>query len=124
MAAVPTAPAGFPSRIGDRYERVELLGRGGMGEVWRVHDGRLDRTVACKVLHATVSQAAWVRFEEEARVSAQLQHPGIIPVHDVGRLEDGRLWFTMKEVQGRTLQDLITQVHRDWRLGREGPWTF
>ncbi|MCB9674785.1 MAG: SUMF1/EgtB/PvdO family nonheme iron enzyme [Alphaproteobacteria bacterium] len=113
-----------PERIADRYVRRELLGRGGMGEVWRVWDCELHRTVALKVLHGAPSPRTWARFEEEARVAAQLQHPGIIPVHDLGRLDDARMWFTMKEVRGRTLAELIEEVHRDWRLGRERSWTF
>jgi serine/threonine-protein kinase len=115
---------GLPKQIADRYERRALLGKGGMGEVWRVWDTALHRGVALKVLHGIRSPRTWARFEEEARVAAQLQHPGIIPVHDIGHLSDGRLWFTMKEVRGRTLGELIEEVHRNWRLGREGQWTF
>lgn len=115
----------LPEQIGGRrYDRRELLGKGGMGEVWRVWDTELMRSVALKVLHTPKSERTWKRFEEEARVAAQLQHPGIIPVHDVGRLEDGRLWFTMKEVKGQTLEDLIVATHKDWRLGRSSQWTF
>ena len=51
------------------------------------------------------------RFVEEAQVLAQLQHPNIVPIHELGVLEDGRLYFTMKEVQGRPLSDLIAAVH-------------
>ncbi|MCB9669283.1 MAG: SUMF1/EgtB/PvdO family nonheme iron enzyme [Alphaproteobacteria bacterium] len=121
---VPVVDTVVPELIGARYERRELLGKGGMGEVWRVYDRDLRRTVALKVLHTAPSERTWLRFEEEARVAAQLQHPGIIPVYDLGRLEDGRLWFTMKEVRGRTLEELIVQTHREWRLGRTGAWTF
>ncbi len=117
-------PAGVPEHLDDRYDRRVLLGKGGMGEVWRVWDRALHRAVALKVLHGIRSPRTWARFEEEARVAAQLQHPGIIPVHDLGHLPDGRLWFTMKEVRGRTLGELIEDVHRNWRLGREGSWTF
>lgn len=114
----------IPGRVGGRYERRELLGKGGMGEVWRVWDTELQRTVALKVLHSPQSERTWIRFEEEARVAAQLQHPGIIPVHDIGRLDDGRMWFTMKEVRGQTLEDLIVRTHKDWRMGRTGAWGF
>lgn len=115
---------GLPEKVADRYERRDLLGKGGMGEVWRVWDVVLERPVALKVVHGSPSPRTWQRFEEEARVTARLQHPGIVPVHDFGRLEDGRLWFTMKVVQGRTLGDLIQEAHKDWRLGRQGAWTF
>ncbi len=109
-----------PEVVADRYERRSPLGSGGMGEVWRVHDRLLRRTVALKVIRSKlVGERMLVRFREEAQVSAQLQHPGIIPVHDYGQLDDGRVWFTMKEVRGRTLEELLTEVHRAWRLGRD-----
>jgi len=109
-----------PELVADRYERRSPLGSGGMGEVWRVHDRLLRRTVALKVIRSKlVGERMLVRFREEAQVSAQLQHPGIIPVHDYGQLDDGRVWFTMKEVRGRTLEELLTEVHRAWRLGRD-----
>lgn len=98
----------------DRYEDLGPLGTGGMGEVRRVRDRRLGRTLAMKVVRPDrLSQPALVaRFLEEAQATAQLQHPGIVPVHDLGQLPDGRLWFTMKEVTGRTLGQIIRQVHR------------
>jgi len=109
-----------PPVVADRYERRHPLGSGGMGEVWRVFDRTLRRTVALKVIRSQLTaRELLARFEEEAQVTAQLQHPGIIPVHDYGQLDDGRVWFTMKEVQGRTLEDLLQEVHRAWRLGRD-----
>ena len=109
-----------PPVVADRYERRHPLGSGGMGEVWRVFDRTLRRTVALKVIRSQLTaKELLARFEEEAQVTAQLQHPGIIPVHDYGQLDDGRVWFTMKEVQGRTLEDLLQEVHRAWRLGRD-----
>ncbi|MEZ4322841.1 MAG: SUMF1/EgtB/PvdO family nonheme iron enzyme [Myxococcota bacterium] len=103
----------LPERVADRYDRRERLGRGGTSEVWRVFDTQLERAVALKVLHHPAAGSSWERFEAEARVSAQLQHPGIVPVHDLGRLDDGRVWFTMKEVRGRTLGALIDEVHAE-----------
>jgi len=109
----------IPDRIGiaaapGRYERMELLGVGGMGQVYRVRDAQLNRTVALKVLRPELlrSKKAMRLFEEEAQVASQLQHPGIIPIHDMGRLPDGRVWFTMKEVHGQTLEDLLVDHHR------------
>ena len=117
-----------PLLVADRYERRQPLGSGGMGEVWRVHDRLLRRTVALKLIRGKlVGQEVLARFEEEAQVSAQLQHPGIIPVHDYGQLDDGRVWFTMKEVRGRTLEQQLQEVHRAWRLGMnvsESGFTF
>ncbi len=112
-----------------RYEDLGVLGRGGMGEVRRVRDRRLGRTLALKTLHApAVSRPGLLaRFLEEAQATAQLQHPGIVPVYDIGELPDGRLWFTMKEVSGRVLGDVIREVHeyspRRWRMAPSG-WTL
>jgi serine/threonine-protein kinase len=112
------------------YEDLGLLGTGGMGEVRRVLDRRLGRVMAMKILRADLlgNPAAVARFVEEAQATAQLQHPGIVPVHDIGRLPDGRTWFTMREVQGRTLADVIREVHDAspgdrWEAGPSG-WTF
>ncbi len=107
-----------PLFIADRYRRVSLLGRGGMGEVWHVHDEVLDRAVAMKVLRSELSDERGLqRFREEARIAAGLQHPGIVPVHDIGTLDDGRVWFTMKEVKGPTMEQVLVDVHRAWRMG-------
>lgn len=85
------------------------LGEGGMGVVWRARDQRLHRDVAVKVLRsALVTQSTIVRrFEEEAQLTSQLQHPGVPPVHESGRLPDGRPYFCMKIVKGETLGQLL-----------------
>ncbi len=94
------------------YEDRGLLGRGGMGEVRRVYDASLQRTLALKTLKTVASHPLLVqRFIEEARVMAQLQHPGIPPVHEVGELPDGRPYFTMLEVRGATLTEAIAHCH-------------
>ena len=97
------APAGDA-----RYEPLIPLGTGGMGEVWRVRDRALDRTVAMKILKAelTPNPAAVQQFEAEVRLTARLQHPNILPVYDVGQRADGRAWYTMREASGRTLDAL------------------
>lgn len=119
-----------PLRLPDRYTELGRIGIGGMGEVYRVADRVLGRTVAMKVLRddRTEDGDARRRFLEEARVTAQLQHPGIIPVYDLGRLADGRAYYTMREVRGRTLAGLIQEVHAAatgdvWRPSADG-WTF
>ena len=95
-----------------RYLDLGQIGKGGMGEVRRVRDRRLNRVLAMKVMRPDLSTDGRLqRFFEEAQVTAQLQHPSIIPVHDVGRLADGRLFFTMKEVHGRTLSAIIKEIH-------------
>ncbi|APR78462.1 serine/threonine protein kinase [Minicystis rosea] len=95
----------------ERYEDGRLLGSGSFGEVRRVFDRRLERTVAMKILRPealTPAQAA--RFLAEIKLTAGLHHPGIVPVHDYGELPDGRLWFTMAEVRGRTLRAVLDEA--------------
>lgn len=95
------------------YLDLGPLGQGGMGEVRRVWDATLGRALALKVIHpGLIGRArARERFRGEARATAQLQHPGIVPIHEMGTLPDGRPYYTMKEVQGRTLQELIREAH-------------
>ena len=114
----PRPPPGAPvERVvgqGDLgpYEDLGEIGRGGMAEVHGVRDPRLGRTVAMKIIHAHLMDRPLSvrRFAEEARTTAQLQHPGIVPVHEAGQLPDGRPWFTMREVKGETLQVLLRRV--------------
>jgi len=136
-SVVEHAPSPFPSKgktpvsLPDpvRYEDLGLLGQGGMGEVRRVLDRQLGRTLALKVLHRRAQQQPEIaaRFLEEAQATAQLQHPGIIPIYDQGTLRDGRLWFLMKEVAGDTLTEVIQGVHdaspRRWEASPSG-WTL
>ena len=91
----------------------EELGRGGMGAVYQVEDTLLERRLAMKVLHDGLTSCDEIteRFLAEARLTAQLQHPGIVPVHDMGNLPDGRVFFTMREVKGRSFQEYIQAVH-------------
>jgi len=95
--------ADLPDLTGTRYELVEPLGRGGMGAVYRVHDRALERDVAMKVLSGAADAVSLARLEHEARILARLEHPGIVPVHDVGTLPDGRLFYAMKLVRGQRL---------------------
>ena len=115
-----------PGRIAGRYEDLGLIGTGGMGEVRRVRDVVLDRTVAMKIVRGDRAGLthAIARFLEEAHATAQLQHPGIVPVHDVGQLDDGRPWFTMREVRGEPLEDVIRAVHRADGSPSTTGWTF
>jgi serine/threonine protein kinase len=80
------------------------MARGGMGTVYRARDRELDRDVAIKVLAATLfDPSAPQRMEQEARILARLEHPGIVPVHDIGLLQDGRVFYVMQLVQGPRL---------------------
>ncbi|MAQ18561.1 MAG: hypothetical protein CMN30_27660 [Sandaracinus sp.] len=95
------------------YEDLGLIRSGGMGEVRRARDLSLERTVAIKLLHwehlESVSHRE--RFEHEARVTASLQHPSVVPIYDRGVLEGGRPWFVMQEVRGETLAPVIAHLH-------------
>jgi tetratricopeptide (TPR) repeat protein len=94
-----------------RYALLGEVARGGMGAVLRVHDLDFGRTLALKVMLATASQlpTAEQRFLEEARLTGQLQHPGIPPVHELGRLDSGLPFFAMRLVKGNTLAALLQQ---------------
>jgi Tfp pilus assembly protein PilF len=96
---------------GTRYQVVGEIGRGGMGVVLRAHDSSFDRPLAIKVLLAPCQPGADQerRFLEEAGITGRLQHPGIPPAHEVGRLADGRPYFSMKLIEGRTLADLLAE---------------
>jgi serine/threonine-protein kinase len=87
------------------------LGRGGMGEVVRCHDPHLGRDLAVKLLREKYRDLPSVieRFHREARIHARLQHPGIVPIHQLGELPDRRPYFTMKLVEGRTLAVLLRE---------------
>ena len=102
-----------PLDLPDRYWSLGLIGAGSMGEVYRTYDRALRRVLAMKVLRNDLKhpELAVVRFVEEAQITAQLEHPGIVPVHDIGQLPDGRWYFTSKEAKGRTLTEVIREVH-------------
>jgi serine/threonine-protein kinase len=109
--AIPApAPAALPARLG-RYELREEIGRGGMGSVLRGHDPDLGRDLAVKVLlpHQQNDPAVVRRFTKEAQIGGQLQHPGIVPVYEMGHSADQRPYFTMKLIQGRTLAALLNE---------------
>ena len=96
--------AGAAEDPGGRYELREEIGRGGMGVVYRAHDRELQRDVALKVLRAGADAGDLARrLHREARVLASLEHPGMVPVHDVGVLADGLGFYVMKLVRGRRL---------------------
>jgi serine/threonine protein kinase len=92
---------------GRRYITAGEVARGGMGAVLRAVDRDLHREVAMKVLLRANQPLARDRFVEEAQVAGQLEHPNIVPVHDIGVDADGRLFFTMKLVKGRSLADVL-----------------
>ena len=111
METVPTVP-----RIIDNKYRIEqLLGRGGMGAVYRARDVRLDRLVALKVVRAELlgDSDARQRFRREAQIVAGLQHPAIVSIFDYGTLPDGGAYLVMELVRG---EDLRRVLQREGRL--------
>ena len=94
-----------------RFEVRRLLGRGGMSEIRKVFDPVLGRTLALKIgPPAGAPQLLQERFLGEAQASAQLQHPGVVAVHDVGRTHDGRACFTMDVIRGDTLTAILART--------------
>ena len=106
-----------PGGTGDRrplavagYDVGEVIGRGGMGEVLLARDRRIGRDVAIKrMLTADASADALARFLREAQIQARLDHPAIVPVHELGHDAEGRPYFTMKRLAGTTMQELLGQ---------------
>jgi len=94
-----------------RYAELDMLGAGGMGEVFLARDEDIGREVAVKKLHQK-TRASVNRFIREIRSLGSLEHPGIVPIHDVGLDEDGRLFFVMKRLEGETLADVIDALKR------------
>ncbi len=131
VATVPISQVSFLDETGEmastmeevpgRYSQISQYARGGMGRVLLVHDEQIGRNVALKELlpayeakepgqslspvQETASLTA--RFLHEARITGQLEHPSIVPVYEVGRRHDGRMYYTMKLVRGRTLSKAI-----------------
>ncbi|MFF0426037.1 protein kinase [Streptomyces sp. NPDC021012] len=101
--------------IGGRYELATVIGQGGMGQVWTAYDGRLDRRVAVKLLRpatmtgpATAAEELRRRFVRECRVTAQVDHPGLVTVHDAGSDGDD-LYLVMQYVEGSDLADHLAE---------------
>lgn len=126
LAPVPSAP-----RLdfeGQGYSLGEPLGQGGMGEVFAALDPRLERRLALKRLRLppgadpTLERRRLARFIEEARIAGRLEHPGIVPIHALGRDPEGRPFFTMRLVEGQNLAELLEQRRQtstgEWSLTR------
>lgn len=112
-ASEVTVEEGLPIPLDERYEDLGQVTRGGMGEIRRVRDRDLNRVAIMKIIRTDrlETRIALLRFIEEAQITAQLAHPGIPAVHELGRLSDGRVYFTMRQVDGRTLDTVIDRVH-------------
>ena len=105
----------IPSESVGRYLLRRLIGNGSMGEVWLAEDPAIGRHVAVKILRVPQGLSAprrteWEeRFLREARAAGRLSHPGIVPVHDVGKTNDDRPFIVMELVEGRSLDALMEQ---------------
>jgi eukaryotic-like serine/threonine-protein kinase len=93
-----------------RFEELGELGKGGMGEVFLARDHDIDRTVALKKLPEGCDTGQVLRFVEEVRAVGKLEHPNIVPVHDVGIDERGRFFFVMKHLQGESLETIVKKL--------------
>jgi len=112
MASDTSASDVRPPKLPDRYEIVALIGRGGMGDVYRVRDRNLKREIALKLMSVDASdRAAQARFVEEMRVTAQLEHPGIVPIYDCDLVDD-HAYYTMKLMQGETWESVLARMER------------
>lgn len=100
-----------PTEGGDRYRDLATLGKGAMGEVSLVEDRDIGRKVAVKRLLGGPGHApALARFVDEIRLVGSLEHPNIVPIHDVGVDADGRYFFVMKHIDGETLEEIIERM--------------
>ncbi len=101
-----------PERLG-RYLILTTLGEGGMGVVYTAYDPQLDRKVAIKLLRGRATEAARSRLQREAQAMAQLSHPNVVPVFDVGAV-DGQVFVAMDFVVGQTLGAWLSEETRSW----------
>jgi serine/threonine-protein kinase len=122
-AAGPTLPetTAYHPQARGRYTLTQLHARGGIGQVWRARDADLGRDVALKEPRPDQagSPALLARLLEEARITGQLEHPGIVPVYELARHpRDGRPFYTMRFVKGRTLAEAARDFHARRRAGQ------
>src|SRR5437764_330446 len=97
-----------PMTAPEKYEYLQALGAGGMGEVVRAWDRDLHRFVAVKRLRSTSdSREAILRFVKEAQITGKLEHPNIVPIHDLGIDSQGRIYFSLKLIEGQSLKSMI-----------------
>jgi WD40 repeat protein len=120
--AVPASTTAYEPARRERYTRLHAMG--GIGQVWVARDEGLDREVALKELQAerADSPAAVGRFLDEARITGQLEHPGIVPVYELARSpQNGQPFYTMRLIKGRTLSSAIHEYHQRRRSRQAGP---
>src|SRR5262249_10610429 len=121
--SVPPPSSSAPGQlVGPRYTLHEPLGAGGVGNVVAAQDREIKRIVALKTLQPQFGSDPIVsaRFVEEARITAQLEHPGIIPIYDLGVAPDGEPFYTMRVVKRRNLREVLArrELRTQWPLFR------
>ena len=114
LAAVPGSVAESPPDEIGRFRVLGIIAQGGMGIVVRAQDPDFERDVAIKYMRRSAAAVPALQqlFRGEARVMGQLQHPGIVPIHELGTMADGRLFYVMKIVAGESLQAILARVGR------------
>ena len=113
--AEPAAAApGESHSVSQRFRVLRQHARGGLGEIWIAHDMELGREVALKEIRPRFAgrSDSWSRFQREATITGQLEHPGIVPIYALGHHENGQPFYAMRFVQGDTLADAIARFHR------------
>jgi serine/threonine-protein kinase len=114
----------LPPETRARYTLTRLHARGGIGQVWLARDGSLGREVALKELRPEQADkpVLWARFLEEAQITGQLEHPGIVPIYELARRpRDDQPFYTMRFVKGRTLSEAIKTYHEQCAADTAGP---
>ncbi len=108
---MPEEDEGLPMKP-SKYQVQELIAKGGMGAVYRAEDASLERTVALKVVlnDKRASRDSLARFTQEAKVLARLEHPNIVPIHELGIDDQGEAFYTMKFVKGCTLHHILSEI--------------
>ncbi|MEM8911498.1 MAG: serine/threonine-protein kinase [Planctomycetota bacterium] len=111
---VAASDGGDDTRIMEgRFELIRKIGQGGLGRVWLARDVNLNRHVALKeISHGSASRAVLERFQREAEITGRLDHPSIVPIHQLGQdIASGRMFYTMRFLGRSTLQDSINEYH-------------
>ncbi len=98
----------------DKYITLGKIAQGGMGEIHRVFNRDLKRMSVIKIIlpHIMANRQMFINFIQEARITGQLEHPNIIPVHDLGVIQDDKLFFSMKEIEGEALNTILNKVRQ------------
>ncbi len=100
----------------EKYVDAKEIGRGGMGVIMRTTDRMVRRDVAMKIMRHDTNAVQRARFLEESQVTGQLEHPNIVPIHEIGVDPRGRMYFTMKLVKGRSLSQVLDDMRKDQNL--------